>query len=118
MWNDVRHSLRMLAKNPGLTGLAGLPIAIGVGATPASVRRMVLREGLTLTAAGTLVGLIASYGVSGALRAALPFPEVPPFDLTTDLIVVPVLAVVASWAAFVPACRASRIDPLVAVRRD
>jgi ABC-type antimicrobial peptide transport system permease subunit len=93
-------------------------VRMSIGATPASVRRMVLRQGLTLTAAGTMAGLLGSYWIGGALRAALPFPDVPRFDLTTYLIVVPLLAAIASCAAYVPAYRASRIDPLVALRRD
>jgi putative ABC transport system permease protein len=91
-------------------------IRMAVGAPSSSVLRMVLRHGIVLSAAGVTVGVIGSIGVSGLLRGV--FPGAPAFDLGTYLLVVPLLVAVTLLAALVPARRAARIDPLVALRQE
>jgi len=93
-------------------------IRMAVGARAGAVLLMVMRQGLWLAAAGTLFGVAASAATSGALRAAFPFPEVPRVDITTYLLVVPTLFAVTLLAAYIPARRAARIDPLRALRQD
>jgi macrolide transport system ATP-binding/permease protein len=93
-------------------------IRMAVGARAGAVLIMVMRQGLLLAGAGTLLGVLASAATSGVLRAAFPFPEVPRVDVTTYLLVVPALFAVTLLAAYIPARRAARIDPLRALRQD
>jgi predicted lysophospholipase L1 biosynthesis ABC-type transport system permease subunit len=91
-------------------------IRIAVGAPSGAVRRMVLRYGLMLATAGTLLGLAASVPLQRLARGV--FPNTQSVDLVTYLLVVPTLVVVVMLAAYVPARRASRIDPLIALRQE
>jgi putative ABC transport system permease protein len=109
----------------GLYGLVSYAVArrtreigirMAVGAQTSSVVRMVLRHGLALSATGVVLGVIGSIGVGGLLRGV--FPTTGAIDLATYLLVVPILVAVALFAAWIPARRAARIDPLVALRHD
>jgi ABC-type antimicrobial peptide transport system permease subunit len=91
-------------------------IRMAVGAQSGSVLRMVLRHGLALSACGVVLGVMGSVAVGGLLRAV--FPGAGGIDLMTYLLVVPLLVGVTLLAAYVPARRAARIDPLVALRQD
>jgi predicted permease len=93
-------------------------IRMAVGAHSGSVLLMVMRQGLLLAAAGTLLGVLASAATSGVLRAAFPFPDEPRVDVITYVLVVPTLFAVTLLAAYIPARRAARIDPLRALRQD
>ena len=91
-------------------------IRMAVGAPSSSVLRMVLRHGLALAAAGVFLGVIGSVAVGGLVRSV--FPNAGMIDFTTYLLVVPVLVAITLLAAWVPARRAARIDPLVALRQE
>ena len=93
-------------------------IRMAVGARAGAVLLMVLRQGLWLASGGTLLGVVASAATSGVLRSAFPFPDVPRVDVMTYVLVVPTLFVVTLLAAYIPARRAARIDPLRALRQD
>jgi hypothetical protein len=93
-------------------------IRMAIGARAGAVLLMVMRHGLVLAVAGTLLGVAASAATSGVLRAAFPFPDVPRVDVMTYVLVVPALFTVTLLAAYVPARRAARIDPLRALRQD
>ncbi len=93
-------------------------IRMAVGARAGAVLRMVLRQGLVLAGAGTVLGVAAIAATTGLLRAAFPFPDVPRVDVTTYVLVVPTLFAVTLLAAYIPARRAARIDPLRALRQD
>ena len=93
-------------------------IRMAVGARAGAVLIMVMRQGLWLAAGGTLLGVAASAGTSNVLRAAFPFPDVPRLDVMTYLLVVPTLFAVTMLAAYIPARRAARIDPLRALRQE
>jgi ABC-type antimicrobial peptide transport system permease subunit len=111
-----------------LTGLYGLVahsasrrtreigIRMAVGATPASVLTLVLRHGLALTGAGLALGGAGSAAISGALHAA--FPSVESIGAGAYALVVPLILAVTIAAAYVPARRASRLDPLRALRTE
>jgi macrolide transport system ATP-binding/permease protein len=91
-------------------------IRMAVGAPASSVLRMVLRHGLALAAAGVVLGVLGSVAVGGLVRGI--FPNAGLIDLTTYFIVVPSLVAITLLAAWVPARRAARIDPLVALRQE
>ncbi len=92
-------------------------IRMAIGADRGAVLAMVMRQGLTLAAAGLAVGLVASVGAGMALRAAFP-SDSHPRDFGALMIVIPIVVVVTSLATFVPARRASRVNPMQALRHD
>ena len=91
-------------------------LRLAFGAEPSGVRRLVVREGLALTAAGLMVGAVVFAGVGGVFRAVLF--EVSPGDPITLLVTCAILLLVAVLASWMPARRASRIDPMEALRAD
>jgi len=91
-------------------------IRMALGARADHVRAMVLRQGVSLAAIGTAVGLAAAFLLS-KLLASILF-GVDPRDAAAFVTVPVVLALVAVAAVLIPAYRASRVDPLVALRHD
>jgi len=89
-------------------------IRMALGASPATVRRLVLRETLRLAAVGVALG-IAGALVLTRLVASLLF-GVTPTDPLTFGAVLAVLTVVAGLAGYLPAARAARIEPMSALR--
>jgi ABC-type antimicrobial peptide transport system permease subunit len=89
-------------------------VRVALGAEPGTMIAMVLREAMILTAIGLAIGLPLAIGVGHALRAFLF--GVPPGDAVTLAASCLVLTIVALLAAYVPARRASRIDPGAALR--
>jgi ABC-type antimicrobial peptide transport system permease subunit len=96
------------------TGEIGLRMALG--ALPAHVLLMVLRECLLLVSLGIAAGIAATYG-AGRLVASMLF-GVSPLDPMTYGAVAAGLTAVALLASLAPARRASRIDPVVALKTD
>ncbi len=91
-------------------------IRIAIGATPRGVRRMVLWEGLALGLAGVTLGLLFGAGMGRVLDSA--FVDVGSFDSVT-FTVAPLLLLAASLgAAFLPARRATAVNPVTALRAD
>ena len=90
----------------------GIRMAIGAGS--GDVLRMVLRMGLKLLGAGVGVGLLASFGVTRVIAQQLW--GVSPRDPVTFGSVVAVVALAGVAACYIPARRATRVDPLVALR--
>ncbi|HEY1435855.1 MAG TPA: FtsX-like permease family protein, partial [Thermoanaerobaculia bacterium] len=91
-------------------------IRMALGADPADVRRLIVSEGMSLAGTGLGLGLAASLALSPVLKSLLF--ETPPSDPATLLAVTAVLAAVALVACSVPARRAARVDPQVALRAD
>jgi putative ABC transport system permease protein len=89
-------------------------IRIAVGAEPRGVRALVLRQGLTLSLIGVAAGAGASFATARLIRTLLH--GVAPHDPVTFVTVPCVLLAVALIASFVPAHRATRIDPLQSLR--
>jgi putative ABC transport system permease protein len=89
-------------------------IRMALGAQAADVLRMVLAQGLMLAGTGIAIGLIGALGATRVMRALLY--ETSPTDPLTFAAVVPLLAVAALLACWVPARRAMRADPIVALR--
>lgn len=94
------------------TGELGVRMAIGAGA--GQIRRLVLGQGARLTAIGLVIGLAAT--VLAAQAASAMLFGVQPFALWVYLPVAGFLAAVAMFACWLPAHRAARIDPIVALR--
>ena len=78
--------------------------------------RWVLRQGLVLIVVGVATGLLAAFGLMRLLRSLLF--GVAATDLVTYAALAAVLAVVALVACYIPARRATRIDPLIALRHE
>ena len=104
----VAHSVAQRTREIG--------IRLAVGARPGNVLRMVLRHGLLLSVAGIALGLAAAAAMNGLLRAA--FPVSSGVNPGLFLFVVPAVLAVTLGAALIPAQRAARIDPLIAIRQE
>jgi putative ABC transport system permease protein len=91
-------------------------IRLALGAQRRDILSMVLRQGLTLAAAGAGVGLAGAFLVSH-LMAGLLY-GVSPYDLSTFAGVTAVLTAVAIAASYVPALRAMRLDPITTLRSE
>jgi ABC-type antimicrobial peptide transport system permease subunit len=91
-------------------------IRIALGADTARVRRMVVREVVVTFLSGTAVGVAAAIGVGTLLESLLY--GMKPLDPTVYASTIAILALVALAAAYGPARRASRVDPMLALRHD
>jgi len=93
-----------------------LGIRIALGADLRRLTRMVLRQGLVPVVLGLVTGLVAAIFV-GRLISSLLF-GVSEHDPATLLVVVLLVGVVAILASYIPARRASRVDPMVVLRYE
>lgn len=91
-------------------------IRVALGASRANVLRLVMRQGFGLIVGGVVIGLIAAWGVAHAMSTLLV--GVSPFDPGTYAAVTILLTGVGLLACYVPARRAMRINPLVALRHE
>jgi predicted permease len=91
-------------------------IRMALGAQPVRVFRMVLGEGLILTVAGVVVGLAGAVFGTRLISSALY--EVPALDPLTFFSVAVLLIAVGLFACYMPARRAMRVDPMVALRYE
>jgi predicted permease len=91
-------------------------IRVAIGATSGRVLRMILAQGLLPAGVGLVVGLALSGATTRALSTLIPLNQ--QYDPRTFFIVVPLLILVALFASFVPARRAARVDPKVALRDE
>ena len=128
---------RMYAEIAGLLGLLGLGVAViglfgllsytvslrvrelgirlAIGAHPDDVLRLVLRQGLGLVAAGVALGMLGALAMTRLLQSLLY--GVAANDPFTFGIVASILTFVALFACYLPAQRASQLDPLAALRQ-
>jgi putative ABC transport system permease protein len=93
-----------------------LGIRLALGASPSGIRQLVLREGLAPVVAGIVIGLAASAWAARALGAMLY--EISPGDPLTFAAAAAGLLLIAAAAAAGPAIRATRLDPLAAIRSE
>jgi predicted permease len=91
-------------------------VRMALGAQPARVFRMVLGEGLVITGAGVVVGLIGA-SLSTRLIASVLY-EVAALDPLTFISVAVLLVAIGLLACYIPARRAMRVDPMVALRYE
>jgi putative ABC transport system permease protein len=91
-------------------------IRMALGADRGDVLSLVVGKGLAMAAAGVLIGLPVAFGLSRYLASALY--GIAPSDPVTYLLIPVVLLTAALFAAYVPARRATRVDPVVALRAE
>jgi predicted permease len=92
-------------------------IRMAIGASRNTVLGMVLRQGLILALVGLAVGLAGSVGAGRLLNAAFPGSE-DRLDIMALVLVAPIVLAVTVSAAYIPARRASRINPTEALRYE
>ena len=140
--NDLRHTVRQLAKTPGFTAVAILTLALGIGLSASSfstANALLLRTlpypeswqlvrifrtspqsqslpHAPLAAAGVAAGLVLALGVTRLLSGFLY--GVSPFDPPTFLGVPLLLALVAVLACYLPMQRATKVNPIDALRAE
>jgi predicted permease len=117
--------LAMLVASIGLFGLMSytvsrrtneIGIRMALGAQGADVMRQVLRESMILVAVGVAIGVATAYG-AGQLLSTMLF-GLAPNDVVTIAGATLIMVAVSALAGFLPARRASRVDPMVALRYD
>ena len=117
--------LAVLVASIGLFGLMSynvtrrtteIGIRMALGAQRQRVLQMVMRESLMLVGIGVVIGVSAALG-SGRFVASLLF-GLTPTDVTTSALAVAVMLAVSAFAGYLPARRASRLDPMIALRHD
>jgi predicted permease len=118
-------ALALVVTMTGLTGVIAMSVSqrtqefgvrMALGATRDRVLAMVLRQGLTVVVSGLAVGLVASIALTRVLSSYLY--DTTPTDPTTVAAVAVALIVAGALACLGPAWRATRVDPMVALRVD
>ncbi|HEX2269540.1 MAG TPA: FtsX-like permease family protein [Pyrinomonadaceae bacterium] len=113
LFQAVRYGVRMLIKNPGVTAVVAV-FTLGRGRR--RVLKLVLKDGMTLALAGIGLGLLGAFALT-RLIASLLF-EVSAKDPGTFAGVAVFLGIVAFIACYIPARRATKVDPLMALRNE
>jgi predicted permease len=125
MMTNLFGAIALLLSAIGLYGLLSssvtqrigeMGVRLALGAPRKSVQWMILKEAFILLAAGVVLGGILLYTTMRFIQSMLY--RISVFDPVTLLTVIALLAVVAFVSAFVPAFRASRVDPMVALRHQ
>jgi len=91
-------------------------VRMALGAQASDVFRLVLREGATLAIIGVVVGIVLSFAATHVIQSWLFGIE--PTDIVTFAATAGALIAISITASFVPARRAARVDPLLAIRAE
>ena len=122
---SVFAALALLLATVGLYGLLAyttlkrvreMGIRLALGARPSQIRTLILSHGLQLLLIGAAIGLLGTIAISRALQAVMF--EVSGLDLRIYLGVGVLLLAATLLASWIPARRASRVDPIVALRTE
>jgi ABC-type antimicrobial peptide transport system permease subunit len=97
-------------------GTHDIGVRIALGAQPRNIRGMVVRQGLELTAIGVAAGLVGAFLLTRVMSSLLF--GVSATDAATFVAVAVFLAAVALLASYIPALRATRVDPMIALRDE
>ena len=96
--------------------LREIGVRVALGATSGTILREILRGGLSLAALGLFIGLVAALALTRYLEALLY--SVRPTDPAVFALAIATLLLVATSASYLPARRASRVDPIVVLREE
>jgi predicted permease len=91
-------------------------VRIALGARPRDVLKLIIKQGVWLTLIGVWLGLVAAFGVMRLLRGFLF--DVTPTDPLTFASIALLLTTTALLACYIPARRASKVDPMIAIRYE
>jgi putative ABC transport system permease protein len=91
-------------------------IRIALGADQAALRRQVVTEGVVLVSKGAFIGMLGALGCTHLLQQLLY--DLSPADPVTYIEVLTVLGIAGVTASWIPARRASSVDPMVALRAE
>ena len=108
LYGVLTHSVQLRSRE--------IAVRIALGADPGRVRRLVIRDGLLPVAAGAATGGVAAFWLAGLLDTLLY--DTAPHDPLAFGLALAVLTSVAALAAFVPARRATRLDPMATLRAE
>ncbi|MGB7028563.1 MAG: FtsX-like permease family protein, partial [Candidatus Acidiferrum sp.] len=97
-------------------GTHDIGVLVALGARPGNIIRLVVRQGMELTGIGIVVGLIGAAALTRVMSSLLF--GVSSTDALTFVAVPAMLAAVALAATVIPAWRATRVDPMVALREE
>lgn len=110
---QFRFAARAVLRTPGQSVLAvvalGLGIRVALGAAPARIVRLIVRQGAWQLGVGAVVGIAGGYGLSSVF--ARVEPGLPVFDLQPHAVALGSLAAATLVAYLVPAMRAARREP-------
>lgn len=108
LYGVIAHGVRQRTQEIG--------IRMALGAQRSEVMGLLLRQGMALIVAGVLLGIAASLGLTRFLASMLF--DVTPSDPATFALVITLLIIVGALACWIPARRAMRVDPIVALRYE
>ncbi|MBD0372858.1 MAG: ABC transporter permease [Pyrinomonadaceae bacterium] len=91
-------------------------VRMALGALPGNIFRMIMLEGLVLASLGVVIGLVGAFVLTRLIVSMLY--GVPPHDPATFAIAAALLALMALAACYFPARRATKVDPLIALRYE
>ena len=96
--------------------ISEIGVRVALGATSANIVALVLRQSLVMIFAGIGIGVVTSFASSRVLQRLVP--EVQTSQTSIFVVVLPLLIAVALAASYIPARRASKVDPMVALRYE
>jgi putative ABC transport system permease protein len=91
-------------------------IRLALGATPSAVSALVVGQGSRLAIAGVLCGFAGAWGIGRVLEATLP--RITDAGLAVPLAVAALIGIVSVFASWLPALRAARVNPIIALRSE
>jgi ABC-type antimicrobial peptide transport system permease subunit len=126
LWQDLRFGmLALLVASVGLYGVMSfivnqrareIGVRVALGAQSADVVRLFLKQGMRLTVIGIVFGLLGAVAISRLLAVVLI--DLSPFDPLAFCGVAMFLSIVALLACYLPARRATKVDPVASLRRE